>query len=312
MHRERIPPHLAAIVLIAVVATAVRAGEISVNAGRVSGEWDDGTRYSSETLTLRLAAGDRIRVRAHLPFVRLDEADAVAWTLAGPTPIPPDRRRAGPGSGNEDPGTGNEDPGTGNGSGGGSGEGEGSGNAGAMLQAATLAGEPTSGLGDLRVGVSARLFGRGADLDHLSAELDFKAPTGDDEEGLGTGAWDARLGLAGEHRGWHGTTFGGIGWTRFGDPEWIDLRDGADAYVGFETEPLRAGLSWSAWIDGARSAVSGVDDPIRAGVGVRKQARRPWQGSVWAGVTDGAPDLGFTIGWSSDVWLRPGRWGDRR
>lgn len=310
--RRRIPPHLAAGVLVLVIATATPAGEISVNASRVSGEWSDGSPYATETLTLRFATGNRIRVRAHLPFVHLDESDSIAWTVAGPTPIPPDRRQSGQGPGGEDPGTGTGPSGENGGSGNGDGQGEGPGTSGATLLPATTPGQSTSGFGDVRLGVSARLLGQGADLDRISAELDLKAPTGDDEDGIGTGKWDARVGFAGEHRGWHGTVFGGLGWTRFGDPDWIDLQDGVDAYAGFETEPFRGRVSWSAWIDGARSAVPGADDPVRAGLGVRQEARRPWQASVWAGLTEGAPDVGFTVGWSSGLSLRPGRWGEQR
>jgi len=303
-----IPPRLVTGLATVLLCSAATAAEWTLTGTHVGGEEEDGATYSSETITLRFAAGNRVRVRAYLPFVRLDGPDAVAWTVAGPTPIPPDRRR-GSGSPGDPTGNGSGDP---SGDPGG-GEGSGNGTAPAVRGALTDPDASVSGLGDARLGLTARLLGQASDLHRLLAELDVKAPTADEDEGLGTGEWDARVGLGAERRGWHGTLYGGVGWTSFGDPDWIELRDGADAHLGFETEPAAGNLAWTGWIEAAEPAIEGRSTATIVGVGLRREMRRPWQLSAWAGLDGDSPDFGFSLTWSSGKtsW-RAGRWGDRR
>lgn len=319
MVRHFMPPLVVLGLLAAILSTAAAAAEISVQGTWLTGDSSDGETYSSETVSLRFGAGGRVRVRAYLPYIRMDRDDSVVWTISGPKPIPPGQGPAGSG-----PGTGSGDSGTGEGSGNGSGSG--TGNSGedpgggpteastaAVTTATVVSGGTVSGLGDARVGLTARLLGGGAALRTLSAEFDVKAPTADEERGLGSGEWDFRLGVAAEHRGWHGTVYGGVGFTEYGDPVWAALADGVDAYVGFEAEPWLTRLIWSVWIDAAEATVEGTAAPLLAGVGLRRDSRRPWQLSAWAGLDDDSPTVGITFGWSpGETSWRAAPWGARR
>ena len=327
--RHSAPPLVVLGLLAAILSTATPAAEVSVQGTWLTGDSSDGETYSSETVSLRFGAGGRVRVRAYLPYIRMDRGDSVVWTIAGPKPIPPGQ---GPGAGNGEGGAGE---GSGNGSSGGTGnsgegsggsQGEGTGNSGedpgggtaqpstaAVTTAAVVSGGTVGGLGDARVGLTARLLGGGAALHTLSAEFDVKAPTADEEQGLGSGEWDFRLGVAVEHRGWHGTVFGGVGFTEYGDPVWAALADGVDAYVGFEAEPWLTRLVWSVWVDAAEATVEGTAAPLLAGVGLRRDSRRPWQLSAWAGLDDDSPTVGITFGWSpGETTWRAAPWGARR
>lgn len=140
------------------------------------------------------------------------------------------------------------------------------------------------------------IAGGGARLFRVDAELDAKAPTGDEDEGLGTGAWDVRAGILGERRFWSWTAFGGAGWTRVGDPDWIDLRDAADAYAGFETEPRAGGVLWSVWAHAAGEVVPGTGDALALSAGARGSSRVGWRVAVTGGLAGPAPDLSISIG----------------
>jgi hypothetical protein len=133
-------------------------------------------------------------------------------------------------------------------------------------------------------------------LHRVDAEIEVKVPTADEEEGLGTGEWDARAGLGLERRFWSLTAFGGLGWTRIGDPEWLDFRDPVDGYLGLETEPGRRGLRWSAWIDASGEVVPGAGSRARVGVGLRFSTALRWHFSATAGLTEAAEEFGLSLG----------------
>lgn len=311
------PPLVVLGLLAVMLSSATFAAEVSVQGTWLTGDQSGGETYSSETFAVRFGAGGRVRLRAYLPYIRMDQGDSVLWTLTGPKPVPPDRRPQGQGPGNGDPGTG---AGSGTGSGN-SGEDPGTGEGNGSAQPATtdattptsISGNTVSGLGDARIGLTARLLGGGAALHTFSAEFDVKAPTADEDQGLGSGEWDFRVGLAAERRGWHGTVFGGVGFTDYGDPVWATLDDGVDAYVGFEAEPWLTRLIWSVWIDAAEATVQGTAAPLIAGVGLRQASRRPWQLSAWTGLDDDSPTVGITFGWSpGETSWRAAPWGARR
>lgn len=311
-------PHFVVLGLLAVMlSTATVAAEISVQGTWLTGDQSDGETYSSETVALRFGVGGRVRLRAYLPYIRMDQGDSVLWTITGPKPLPPGQRPPGQDSGS---GTGSSGEGSGNGNGN-SGEDPGIGEGGGSAQPATstvtttelISGGTVGGLGDARIGLTARLLGGGSALHTFSAEFDVKAPTADEDQGLGSGEWDFRVGLAAEHRGWHGTIFGGLGYTDYGDPVWAALNDGVDAYVGFEAEPWLTRLVWSVWIDAAQATVQGTAAPLLAGIGLRRDSRRPWQVSAWAGLDDDSPTVGLTFGWSpGETSWRAAPWGARR
>ena len=281
--------------LLGRTACALLAAAIAVSGGALAGaDLTVGGEYlarpvsTTEAVTLRLVAGDRVQFRGFLPGLRVESPDSVVMLPFGPTPLDDEqriRRQLDSASG-----------GTGTGTGDGSEQGI------FLPQDLDPLGSSAtqSGVGDLRLGLATRLFGRPAGLYMMDVELDVKAPTADVDKGLGTGEWDARVGFTGQRRFWTATAFAGMGWTRIGDPTWIDFRDPVDLYGGAESEPLGPGLMLSGWIEGNSEIVPGAGHRAALAMGLRKNRRNSWRLSATFGLTDAAEDfgirLGFTVG----------------
>ena len=150
-----------------------------------------------------------------------------------------------------------------------------------------------SGVGDVFLAFSGRLLGGGAKVFRMDAGIEAKAPTADSEEGLGTGEWDAHVGLTSEYRFWSATAFGGIGWNILGDPEWVELEDVPDAYGGIESEPLAGRWIVSGWLAGNPEVVEGVGSRGILGFGIRTTGSWRFRLQASAGLTDGSED--FTV-----------------
>jgi hypothetical protein len=244
----------------------------------VFGEHRRVSESESDVLTVRFVAGDRVQFRAFVPALRVDAPDAVAPLPFGQIPLDDEQRRrrqdAGSGSGNGSPLE--------------------------TFAKQEIVGDSSaaSGIGDVRLGLAARLVGRPASLYLVDFELDVKLPTADEERGLGTGEWDGRVGFAAERRFWTVTSFAGVGWNRLGDPVWIDFRDPLDGYAGIESEPLGKGYRLSGWVEGSGEAVPGAGDRAALAVGIRSPGTRSWRLTVVAGLTDAAEDFGIRFGWT--------------
>jgi hypothetical protein len=139
----------------------------------------------------------------------------------------------------------------------------------------------------------------------LDAGLELKVPTAREDDYLGTGEWDGRVGLTGEHRMWSLTLFGGLGWNHLGDPDWVELDDVADASIGVESEPLRERLVISGWLEGNQEVVEGAGSRAAVGMGIRTVGKVRWQAVLTAGLTEAAEDFGVMLGLSFGV--RPPR-----
>ena len=159
-----------------------------------------------------------------------------------------------------------------------------------------IPGEWHSGLGDVRLALYRDLAGGGARLFRLAGEIEVEAPTGNEELGLGSGAWDARIGLAAERRFWSATLFAGAGWNRLGDTRRAAMADVPDGYLGLETEPGWRGLRGAAWVEGHDEVLDGAGGRAALGLGVRSSGARPWRLSGTAGLTDGSEDFHLLFG----------------
>lgn len=295
-------PHLRRIVLTVVSllsmfpTASLEAGslsdlELTVLAAHTEGDYGTGVAADSQTLVFRLSGGDVLHYWVDVPLLRTLATDGgVLHTGLGPTP---GRRRQGDGTVTPEP----------SGSGGAMGSGSQGHSGGAPEGSPTLDGTTTwtSGMGDLRLGFGGRLLGGGVRLYRLDADLAVKAPTADELDGLGTGKWDARLGLLGEYRFWSVTAFGGVGWSSLGDPEGVTLEDALDAYVGLESGPLAGRFLISGWLSGREEVVSGTGARTLLGFSFRTTGRIRWRGSLAVGLTDGSEDLSATFGMSTGV-----------
>lgn len=269
--------------LAAPSAGQVFAGtDLTVTGEHRTGDYGTGSPQVSNSVALVLVHGGRVQFHAYLPALHLESTGATVWTGAGPSPVPPDQRRNRNGNG---------------------GNGQGSGGAGSAVADDPLTGAGSvttvvSGVGDLRVGLGGRLSGRPAGLYRLDADLTIKAPTADEEKGLGTGEWDARIGLMGERRFWTVTAFGAIGWTKFGDPVWADFNDALDFFGGVESEPLGPGLLVSGWLDANSEVLAGAGERVVIGGSLRTARRSSWKVSVFAGLTEASEEFGFALGYT--------------
>jgi len=267
--------------LISALGGSLAGGDVTV-----SGEYLDRPYSTTEALILRFVAGDRVQFRAHVPALRVTSPDSVVVLPFGPAPLDDDQRARRQAEGASS----------------GSGTQDGSTNSQPMFLAQDLdplaMNDTATGLGDVRLGLAARLFGRPAGLYMMDFEVDVKAPTADENEGLGTGEWDGRVGFSGERRFWTATAFAGLGWTRMGDPTWIDFRNPVDLYGGIESEPLGPGLLLSGWIEGNSEVVPGAGGRTALAVGLRNNRRNSWRLSATVGLSDAAEDFGFRLGFT--------------
>jgi hypothetical protein len=295
--------------MLALLCAPAQAGpELGVVGSAVAGDFGTGFPADTETVALRFRTTGRVQFRAYLPAMSAESSFTAVRTIYGPAPLDREqtrRRLGGGGTGPGADGTGGGSGGGGGGGGSGGGNGSGGGGSGYLSLA-----EPTidvveevvsgreSGLGDLRLGVVSRLAGGGSKLYRLEGSLDLKAPTADPDRGLGTGEWDARLGLAADRLYWSMTLFGGLGVTKNGDPDWIDFRDAVDGIVGLESAPSGRRVLWSGWLEGNTEVVPGAGSRAVLGLGLRSGTRSRWWVSATAGLTAASEDIGVAFGLS--------------
>jgi len=248
---------------LAFAPPVARAADVSldVTAEHLSATFtgDRTTEASAVTLALGFAPGDRLAVRIEVPAIRTRSSQTLLAQL-GPT-----RRVL---------------------------QALAEGNRALQRQ---VPGDWQTGLGDVRLEVQRDFAGGGARLFRLAAELAVKAPTADEDRGLGTGRWDARVGLLGERRFWSATLFGGAGYNRLGDPRQIELRDVPDGFVGVESEPWHE-LRAAAWIEGHGAVVKGSPARSALGVGVRRSGLAQWRLVGTVGLSGAEEEVGFLFG----------------
>ncbi len=159
-----------------------------------------------------------------------------------------------------------------------------------------------TGIGDVRLAVSRRVLGGGVELFRFDASMEVKIPTADEDDNLGTGEWDYRFGLASEYRFWSASAFGGIGWSRLGDTDLVELDDVLDLYVGLDSEPFAGDrLIATGWLEGWQPAVDTAGHRAVVGVGIRTTGRLRWRLQVRTGLTDSSEDLAVVAGMSFGI-----------
>lgn len=285
--------------LIALAAAAPAGagnGEIFILGGLTSGSY--GTDTDSEASQTRLAyvVGDAFQFRFDVSFLNVESEIGVRPSPGGPVP---GRPQSGMG-GAENSGTQGGSSATGS---------LGPGDIGQPDRSSPDPTEPeqefepisASGLGDIRLSVSHNLLGGGTKLYRLDGAVSVKAPTASEEDGLGTGQWDARIGVNTEYRFWSATGFAGAGWSYYGDPSWGELNDVVDGYVGLESEPLGGRVVISGWLEGNPEIVEGVGSRAAVGLGVRTTGRVRWRLLSTFGLTDAAEDFSLLFGASFGV-----------
>jgi len=286
---KRIP---AAAMLLASMACAAPAAaavlddaELTLLGSAASGDYGAGLDVRTEWLAVRYIAGDDLQVRVDLSMVSVEASTGGALPGLGPT-VTDDRRRLGSRDLGSPGTTAGGEPQTG----------------GSMTGPVSSLDSRTTGLGDLYLAVAKRLAGGGVRLFRLDTNLEVKVPTASESDGLGTGAWDYRVGFAGEYRSWSATTWGGLGWNRLGDPDGVEIGDVVDAFVGVDSVPLlRERVIVSGWVEGRQEAVDSSGNPASLGVGVQTTGKVRFGLQVRRGLTDSAPAVGVVFGISFGV-----------
>jgi hypothetical protein len=276
---RRVP--LLTVILALVLGGVSRAGvsdELSFVAGYSTADYGANGESDTRSFTVRYVRGNAVRFRAELPMLQVRNVGTVVRTGHGPSPL----GHHGQGSSSGPGGNGSD------------------GRDGATVGSGT--GDWMTGAGDLRLAATRSLAGGGVKLFRVDVGAQVKAPTADEEEGFGTGEWDMRAGMSGEYRFWSVSAFGGAGWNRLGDPSWIDLNDGLDAYFGLEGVAFAERVTVAGWIDGYEETVDGVGAAGVVGLEVRGNRRPGWRGAITVGLGGAAEDLRVMFGYS----LSPG------
>ena len=250
--------------------SAAAPGEFSVFAGYWSGDYGTGVESGTQAMTFRYVHGSRIRLRAEIPLLRIQPSEVVSPTGSSGSSI----RGSGLGSPQQQ---------------GGNGPGQGGGGAYSI--------DGQSGIGDLRLAGAIDLVGGGIKLFRMDANLEFKLPTADAEQGLGTGEWDLRAGFSGEYRFWPVTAYGGVGWNRFGDPAWVELNDVFDAFAGLEGDASQGKIVVSGWVESCPEVVVNRGAETTAGLEFRSLGRYRWRVGFTAGI-GGYEEYGVVFGYS--------------
>lgn len=267
----------------AVPSRAAERIEITALGAQTTGDYGSGVATDRQAFVMRLTAGDRTWVRTDLEWSRVQASSDILQTAVGPLPAPGAGERRGMGGAS------------------GSGMGEGSGEGGGVIDpgdplVSSPAGEWLEGPGDVRLTVGRRLLGGGAKLFRLDLQATVKLPTADEEDNLGTGEADWRIGASAEYRLWSASLFAGLGWNQLGDPEWAVLDDVLDAYAGVESEPLSDRWLISGWLEGRQEVIAGTGDRTALGVGFRTVGRLRWQGQATVGLGGSSEDWSATFG----------------
>lgn len=155
-----------------------------------------------------------------------------------------------------------------------------------------------SGLGDIVARGGYALLRDDARSCDLSVVGKLKAPTADKDKGLGTGEFDAGLGLEFGKLvvpGW--TALADVEFTKMGDPPGTDLNDLVALDVGF-SHLLRTDLALTVLLAGSNALVSGEpgSGALRAGLDYSLDGRWSVHGGGLIGLTNGSPDHGLSFG----------------
>jgi len=277
-----------------------RPGELFILAGLAQGAYGTETDSDVQATRLSFITGDTLQLRADLGVLRVRQ-DSLLLSPVGPIPPKP-RGPKGPTSQLSSQMAPQAQGDSGQGSGQGNGSGSGPTPPDEPFEAPIVEeAEWQTGLGDLRLAASHRLLGGGAKVFRLDLGAQVKAPTADPDKGLGTGEWDGYLGITSEYRFWTATGFGGFGWNYLGDPEWVELNDVVEGYLGLESEPLAGRWIVSGWFEGNPEVIEGLGSRAALGFGLRTAGKLRWRLLATVGLTDAAQDFSVLFGTSFGV-----------
>jgi len=163
------------------------------------------------------------------------------------------------------------------------------GNSGGVVPVATTS-STASGIGDLRL-TGTYSFDTGTPLG-VDLSTNVKIATADEDKGLGTGANDYGLALDLYGKVGRTTLFGGVGYTRLGESDFIDTNNvfnaGFGAMWAAGVGNLGVGYDWRA----AASDTADDRSEVTAFYSIPASDALKWQLYATKGLSDGSPDWG--------------------
>jgi len=159
----------------------------------------------------------------------------------------------------------------------------------------------TTGVGDVIIGTKYRLIGEPAADSGLSASLEVKLPTGDEQRGLGSGAVDVDLRARGGLEFGREVVYFNLGHSWVGE----EGRDNTWFYSAVWDHPVRRNLRLLTEVYGKTASESGTPNTLAGTVGIkwRLPHRQQLQASIGRSLrhdTAGGPDLRVYAGWRRD------------
>ncbi len=86
-----------------------------------------------------------------------------------------------------------------------------------------------------------------------------------------------------------------------GDPEWVELNDVLDIYVGLESEPIADRIVISGWLETSEVVVAGYGARSALGLGIRGTGKTGWRAQLGVGLSGAAEDVSLLVGASFGV-----------
>jgi hypothetical protein len=159
----------------------------------------------------------------------------------------------------------------------------------------------TTGLGDVVIGTKYRLVGEPAADSGLSASLEVKLPTGDEQRGLGSGAVGVNLRARGGFELRREVVYFNLGHTWVGE----EGKDNTWFYSGVWDHPVGRKLRLLTEVYGKTASESGTPNTLAGTVGIkwRLPQRQQLQASIGRSLRHdraGGPDLRVYVGWRRD------------
>jgi len=168
----------------------------------------------------------------------------------------------------------------------------GGGSGGSGGSAATSSGS-ASGLGDVTASAGYQLFTSTDRTAGLGLTGKVKFGTADENKGLGTGKNDYGLSLDAYKVSGAWTAFGGVGWTKYGSSQYIQLQNGFNANIGADYKVGASDNVGAYYYYRERIADTGAAQSELAGYWNHKfNPNLRLQAYALAGFTDGSPDYG--------------------
>jgi hypothetical protein len=157
-----------------------------------------------------------------------------------------------------------------------------------------------TGVGDPLMRVDLRLGG--SDRTRFGLFGGVKAPIVDVDDGFGTGEWDFGGGVTFGAAAGRGRIFGELGYWVYGDLDLYELDDPMVATVGYGAS-FDERWSWLASLYAATASFDEVDGPAEASVAFQRafDGGRFLSLTLGVGLTETAPDVRLTLGWSSSL-----------